>query len=119
MLYCASTIGIYMRRIKQNKTTKLKRSLGLGALLIYGIGDILGAGVYALLGKVAAQAGSYTWVAFTIACAVAVFTGLSYAELSSRHPKSSGAAHYVAETFKSPVWPLLVGCLLRLHPLFR
>lgn len=91
------------------KATKLKRSLGIGALLFYGIGDILGAGIYALIGKVANEAGSYTWMAFVAAFTVAILTGLSYAELIAKYPKSAGASYYVGQAFKSPKMPLLVG----------
>jgi len=38
--------------------TGLIRALGLGALIIYGVGDILGAGIYALIGKISGHAGS-------------------------------------------------------------
>ncbi len=46
--------------MSRNSQTGLIRALGLGALIIYGVGDILGAGVYALIGKIAGHAGSLT-----------------------------------------------------------
>ena len=53
--------------------------MGLGALVIYGVGDMLGAGVYALIGKVAGVMGNAVWLAFVASMVAAALTGLSYA----------------------------------------
>jgi basic amino acid/polyamine antiporter, APA family len=79
---------------------RLARHLGLGMLVLYGIGDILGAGIYALVGKVAGEAGSAAWLSFLFSAILAAVTGLSYAELSSRVPRAAGAAAYCAEAFR-------------------
>lgn len=80
-------------------TNSLARKLGGGALIIYGIGDILGAGIYALVGKVIGLAGTGAWITFLLAALVAVITGLSYAELTARYPVSAGAAAFVRRAF--------------------
>ncbi len=90
----------------------LKRSLGLAALTIYGVGDILGAGVYALIGKVAGILGNACWIAFGAAFCVAALTGLSYAELSSRYPRSAGAAYFSLRAFRVPWISYCVGFLV-------
>ncbi len=90
----------------------LARRLGLGALVLIGVGDILGAGIYALVGKVVGIAGPGAWISFLISAALAAATGLSYAELSSRIPKSAGAAAYAAAAFKQPIVAFLVGFLV-------
>ncbi len=90
----------------------LARRLGLTALILYGIGDILGAGIYALVGKVVHTAGQGAWVSFLVSAALAAVTGLTYAELSSRIPKSGGAAAYSAHAFKHPIMPFFVGLLV-------
>lgn len=92
--------------------TELKRSLSLPLLTFYGLGTILGAGIYVLVGKVAIHAGPYVPVAFLVAALLTVFTALSYAELSARYPKSGGAAVYVQEGFHRPSLSMLVGFLL-------
>ena len=74
---------------------RLRRELGLVLLSLYGIGTILGAGIYVLIGEVAGQAGIHTPVAFVVASLVAGLSALSYAELSARFPKSAGEAVYV------------------------
>ena len=75
----------------------LKRSLSLPLVTFYGIGTILGAGIYVLVGKVAGFAGMFTPFAFLLALALAGFSAFSYAELSARFPKSAGEAVYVQE----------------------
>jgi len=90
----------------------LKRSLGFWALALYGIGDILGAGIYALVGKVAGEAGNASWLAFLIAMLAAGLTGLSYSELVSRHPRSAGEATYTLHAFRKPWLAFLVGWLV-------
>jgi amino acid transporter len=76
----------------------LSRRLGFLALVFYGIGDVLGAGIYALVGKVIGLAGDGAWLTFLLAAGVAILTGLSYAELSARFPVAGGAAAFVRRT---------------------
>ncbi len=90
----------------------LQRVLGFWALVAYGVGDILGAGIYALVGKVAGAAGTGCWIAFSVALGVAALTALSYAELGSRFPKSGGAAAFCQEAFRSPHISILIGWLV-------
>lgn len=79
--------------------TTLKRSLNLPMLTFYGLGTIVGGGFYALTGKVAAEAGMLTPVAFLTAAAIALFSAFSFGELSARFPYSAGESHYVFEAF--------------------
>ena len=78
---------------------ELKRELGLFEVTLSGIGIILGAGIYALIGKAAGLAGNSVWLSFAIAALIAVFTGLSYAELSSIFPKASAEYEYTSHAF--------------------
>src|SRR5688572_2301413 len=73
----------------------LARTLGLGSLTLYGIGMILGAGIYSVLGVAAGQAGHGLWLAFVIGAVLALLTGLSYAELSTTYPKAGAEYEYV------------------------
>ncbi|WP_429222876.1 APC family permease [Methanobacterium oryzae] len=73
----------------------LKRKLGLFEVTISGIGIILGAGIYALLGEAAPLSGNALWLSFLISSTVAAFTALSYAELSSMFPSSAAEYEYV------------------------
>jgi nucleotide-binding universal stress UspA family protein len=71
---------------------RLKRTLGLFEVTLSGIGIILGAGIYALIGEAAGLAGNAVWISFAISSLVALFTGLSYAELAPMFPKASAVA---------------------------
>ena len=90
----------------------LKRTLSLSLVTYYGIGNILGAVIYVLLGKVAGYAGSQTPISFLLASILAGFTALSYAELSARYPLSAGAVIYIQEGIGMRWLSLLVGILL-------
>jgi len=78
-------------------------------LTFYGLGTILGAGIYALIGEVVAVAGSAAPSAFVLAAVLAGVTAFSFAELASRIPKSAGEAAYVGAAFGRPRLALLVG----------
>ena len=98
--------------MQSTSPAKLKRSLSLPLLTFYGVGTILGAGIYVLTGKVAGVAGMYTPLAFLVASIVAAFSALSYAELSARFPKSAGEAIYVQEGLGLPRLALIVGLMI-------
>lgn len=82
-----------------NEETTLKRCINYPLLTFYGLGTIIGAGIYVLLGKVAGHAGYSAPFSFLIASVVAGFTAFTYAELSSRFPQSAGEALYVSNAF--------------------
>jgi len=94
-----------------DQKSELSRSLGLFEVTLSGIGIILGAGIYALLGEAAALAGNAVWISFALAALVALLTGLSYAELSSMFPKASAEYEYTAQAFGMRV-AFVVGWLI-------
>lgn len=96
----------------ENQAKGLSKVLGLAALFTYGLGDILGAGIYAVIGQIAAQSGIYTWAAFLAALLIISLTALSYSELSTRFPKSGGAPVYVNEAFNKKWLSIFTGWLL-------
>lgn len=89
----------------------LKRELGFWELMLSGVGIILGAGIYALVGKAAAVAGEGVWVSFAISAVIAIFTALSYAELSARYPKAGAEYVYVSNSLGNR-WAFLLGLAL-------
>jgi len=91
---------------------KLKRDLGLVEATIYGIGIILGAGIYVLIGPAAGLGGNAVWLSFVIGAVIASFTGLSYAELSSMYPKAAAEFIYVKKAYGSKSLAFLVGWLI-------
>jgi len=81
------------------KKVSLRRTLGLFEVTISGVGIILGAGIYALIGEAAGLAGNAVWISFALSALVAVFTGLSYAELASMFPKAAAEYEYTSQAF--------------------
>lgn len=92
----------------------LQRRLGLPVLLLYGLGTILGAGIYVLVGEIAGTAGAWAPVSFLVAGGLALFCGLSFGELSARFPVSAGEAAYVEAGFDAPRLATVVGLLVAL-----
>ncbi len=77
-------------------------------LTVFVIGDVLGAGIYALVGEVGGEVGGAIWAAFLLAGVLAVFTAASYSELVTKYPQAAGAALYVNKAFKSEFFTFVV-----------
>ncbi|KQT91138.1 amino acid permease [Marmoricola sp. Leaf446] len=77
----------------------LKRVMGPGLLLLFIVGDILGAGVYAVTGQLSGIVGGIVWLPFLVAFVVASLTALSYLELVCKYPRAAGAALYTHKAF--------------------
>lgn len=88
---------------------KLKRAIGGRQLLVYGLGSMLGTGVYALIGKAAAVLGGAVWMAFLVAMIAALLTGISYASIASRDPRAGGAAYATQRAYRVPWLSYVVG----------
>ncbi|SHH84401.1 APC family permease [Marivita hallyeonensis] len=87
----------------------LKRRIGLPLLTAYGVGVMVGAGIYVLIGAVAAEAGVWAPLAFVFAGIVAAPTALSYGEFSARLPDAAGEAAFVAEGYSANWLGVIVG----------
>lgn len=90
----------------------LKREVGLFGATSYGVGIILGAGIYALIGPATSLAGNSVWMSFSIGAFISSFTGLSYAELSTMFPKAAAEYVYVKRTFENELLAFLTGWLI-------
>jgi basic amino acid/polyamine antiporter, APA family len=77
----------------------LRREAGLFQVVTYGVGNIIGAGIYVLVGDAAGLAGGLLWLAFLAGAVIALFSGLSYAELSSMYPKAASEYIYVGRAY--------------------
>ncbi|SNS77204.1 amino acid/polyamine/organocation transporter, APC superfamily [Geodermatophilus saharensis] len=93
--------------------TKLRRAVTGPLLYLFVLGDVLGAGVHALVGTVAAEVGGAIWVPLLVALLLALLTAASYAELVTKYPRAGGSAVFAERAFRSPVVAFLVGfCML-------
>ncbi|MFQ3324216.1 MAG: APA family basic amino acid/polyamine antiporter [Pseudomonadales bacterium] len=98
-----------MRETYDDQPATLPRTLSPWQLTFYGVGTILGAGIYVLIGEVAIVAGMWTPLSFIMTALLAALTGLSFAELSSRFPLSAGEAVYVKQGFNNKWLSVTVG----------
>src|SRR5688572_6194492 len=86
----------------------LQRAIGGRMLVVFIVGDILGAGIYALVGKLSGHVGGAVWLPLVIGFAVAALTAGSYAELVGKYPRAAGAALYTHRAFGKPFFTFLV-----------
>ncbi len=86
----------------------LKQAISRNALLLFVVGDVLGAGIYALVGVVGGRMGGAIWMAFLAALVLAMFTATAYAELVTKYPQAAGAALYVNKAFDVPFLTFMV-----------
>jgi amino acid transporter len=77
-------------------------------LFFFILGDILGGGIYALVGVVAGKVGGAIWVPFLVALLLATLTAGSYAELVTKYPRAGGAALYAKKAFQHPLVAFLI-----------
>lgn len=86
-----------MRAVTADQEPTLRRSLSLAEATVGGVGIILGAGIYVLIGEVAGEAGNTVWLSFLMAAGAAMTIGLSYAELSSAFPSAGADYEYTRQ----------------------
>jgi APA family basic amino acid/polyamine antiporter len=94
---------------KPATTTGLRRVIGPRLLLVFIVGDILGTGIYALIGQVAGEVGGAVWLPFLLAFLIATPTALSYLELVTKYPQAAGSANYANRAFGRRWITFLVG----------
>ena len=98
---------------KTQPTPTLKRAITGSMLTLFILGDVLGAGVYALAGVIAGEVGGAVWVALLVALGFAMLTAGSYAELVTKYPHAGASAVFAARAYRSPLVSFLVGfCML-------
>ena len=92
---------------------KLKRNITGPLLFLFILGDVLGAGIYALMGVLSEDVGGVLWAPLVTALLLAMLTAGSYAELVTKYPKAGGAAVFAERAYGQPVVSFLVGfCML-------
>src|SRR5918997_1586425 len=88
----------------------LVRRITRPMLLLLVVGDVLGAGIYALVGEVGGRIGGAIWAAFLFALGLALFTAFAYAELVTKYPQAAGAALYTHKAWRRPFLTFAVVC---------
>jgi APA family basic amino acid/polyamine antiporter len=103
-----ATVGGTADRARVEEDTGLKRAIGLRLLFFFILGDMLGGGIYALVGEVGLETGGAIWTAFLASFALAALTASSYAELVTKYPRAAGAALYVHKAFRNNFFTFIV-----------
>ena len=99
--------------LDRHDPTDLKRSITGRLLFFYVLGDVLGSGIYVLVGLVAGAVGGAFWLAFAVGVSIATLTGLAYAELVTKYPRAAGGALYVNKAFGNRFLTFLMAvCML-------
>ncbi|HEY7596461.1 MAG TPA: APC family permease [Actinophytocola sp.] len=93
---------------EEQQSPSLNRVMGPKLLYFFVIGDVLGTGIYALTGSVAAKVGGALWLPFVVAFVVAFLTAFSYLELVGKYPRAAGAALYTNRAFRKPFLTFVV-----------
>lgn len=94
----------------------LTKSLGLVRLSLYGVGTIIGAGIYSVIGPAAGAAGEGVWLSFLIAAVISAFSGLSYAEIASALPGAGAEHNFLRKTFPAfPALAFMIGLFIAVH----
>ncbi len=91
------------------ESTRLRRTVTGPLLFLFILGDVLGAGVYALVGVMSDAAGGVFWLPLLVALGMALLTAASYAELVTKYPRAGGSAVFAERAFKRPLLSFLVG----------
>ncbi len=97
-----------MDRPSEHEQSGLRRVVSRPLLVFFILGDILGGGIYALVGEVGGEVGGAIWLAFMVALLLASLTAASYAELVSKYPRAGGASLYTKKAFDSQMASFLV-----------
>jgi amino acid transporter len=93
----------------ESSDSKLTRRITGPLLFLFILGDVLGAGIYALMGVLSGEVGGALWAPLALALLLALLTAGSYAELVTKYPKAGGAAIFAQRAFKPPIISFLVG----------
>ncbi|MGX9346582.1 APC family permease [Microbacterium sp. KNMS] len=95
--------------IDSDTGTRLRRGITTPLLFAFILGDVLGAGIYALMGVLAEEVGGMLWAPLLLALLMALLTAGSYAELVTKYPRAGGAAVFAERAFRNRLVSFLVG----------
>jgi len=96
-----------------------KEKMGLNATWSMAVGDMVGGGIFSVLGVIIATAGNMAWLSFLIAGLIALATGISYSNLTNKFEEGGGAFTYIKDINHEGLagglsWLLMIGYILTL-----
>ncbi|MCA9523048.1 MAG: amino acid permease, partial [Myxococcales bacterium] len=101
----------------KSKSVEFRRTIGVLEATTIGVGSLMGAGLYVLVGIAAAQAGPGVWLAYAVCGVLTFLSVLMYGELGRRLPISGGGYIYAYRTLGS-FWGFTVGWHLAVGSIF-
>jgi len=93
------------------------KAFGLWSVVLLGIGSMVGAGIFIVIGQAGVMAGNLVWVSFLFGALVALFSGYSLAKLAITYPSRGGVVEYLVQSFGEGVFSGSAGVLFYLSQL--
>ncbi|WP_137875763.1 APC family permease [Rhodococcus sp. Q] len=92
-------IGDGAGRLGGREASDASKAMTVRGAAFLGVGSMVGAGIFALLGEAGAVAGSAVWVSFLVAGIVATLQGYAVAKLGARYPSSGGVVTFLLQAY--------------------
>ena len=81
-----------------------KKAFGLWSAVFLGIGSMVGAGIFIVIGEAGAIAGNVVWISFILGGIIALLSGYSLAKLALRYPSRGGIVEYLVQEFDENIF---------------
>ena len=94
--------------------TNNPKAFGLWSAVFLGIGSMVGAGIFVLLGEAGAIAGNLVWISFIFGGIIALLSGYSLAKLASIYPSRGGIVEYLVQCYGEGIFSGSVSVLFYL-----
>jgi amino acid transporter len=89
-----------------------KKPIGFWSAVSMGIGAMVGAGIFALLGEASVISGSAVYISFIMGGIVALFSGYSLGKLGARYPSSGGIIEYLSQAYGAGIFTGSMGVMM-------
>jgi len=76
-----------------------RKAFGLWSAVFLGMGSMVGAGIFIVIGQAGAMAGNLVWLSFILGALIALLSGYSLAKLAIRYPSRGGITEYLVQSF--------------------
>ncbi len=80
------------------------KAFGLWSAVFLGIGSMVGAGIFVLLGEAGAIAGNLVWISFVLGGIIALLSGYSLAKLATAYPSRGGIVEYLVQCYDEGIF---------------
>jgi len=88
-----------------------KKAFGVTSAVMLGIGSMVGAGIFIIIGQAGAIAGNIVWISFIFGGIAALLSGYSLAKLSLRYPSRGGIVEFLVQCYGEGIFSGSFGVL--------